>query len=117
MPPTVPGVLVPDAPVSVPHRPDVSRLRQLVRDGLLLLTTDGVDSVALAAAIGDRIAVPHQVVRLADLDVDGAVEAALATRPGEAWLIRPDGHVAAVLTEPTPDTVRIAVQRSLGAAV
>ena len=117
MPPTVPGVLVPDAPVSVPHRPEVIRLRQLVRDGLLMLTTDGVDSVAMSAAMGDSTAAPHQVVRLADLDVDGAVAAALATRPGEAWLIRPDGHVAAVLNEPTPDAVRIAVQRSLGAAL
>jgi len=116
-PPTVPGVLVPDAPVSMSHRPEVGRLRQLVRDGLLMLTTEGVDPDGVADALREGTAAPHQVVRLADIDVDGAVEAALATRPGEAWLIRPDGHVAAVLAEPTPDAVRSAVQRTLAATV
>jgi 3-(3-hydroxy-phenyl)propionate hydroxylase len=114
MPPTVPGVLVPDAPVSVPQQPDVGRLRQLVRDGLLVLVTDGVDPGAMAAAISGCTAAPHRVVRVADIDVDGAVETALGARRREAWLVRPDGHVAAVLTDPTPQAVRSAVLRLIG---
>jgi len=114
MPPTVPGVLVPDAPVSVPQWPEVSRLRQLVRDGLLILVTEGLDPSAVSAVVGESTAAPYRVIRFADIDVHGAVESALAARPREAWLIRPDGHVAAVLTEPTPQSVRTAVQRLLG---
>jgi 3-(3-hydroxy-phenyl)propionate hydroxylase len=117
MPPTVPGVLAPDAPVSITQRPDVSRLRQLVRDGLLLLTTEGVDPGVIADTVDECTAAPHSVLRLADIDVDGAVETALAARPREAWLIRPDGHVAAVLTDPTPSEVCTAVRRMIGADV
>jgi 3-(3-hydroxy-phenyl)propionate hydroxylase len=117
MPPTVPGVLIPDAPVSVPQQPDVSRLRQLVRDGLLMLTTDGVDPGAMAIALDESSAAPHRVIRLADIDLDGGVGAALAARPREAWLVRPDGHVAAVLTDPTPPALRTAVQRMVGASM
>jgi 3-(3-hydroxy-phenyl)propionate hydroxylase len=114
MPPTVPGVLIPDAPVSVRRQPDVRRLRQLVRDGLLVLTTDGVAPDVVAAALDESTAAPQRVLRLADIDVDGAVKSALAARPREAWLIRPDGHVAAVLADPTPPAVAIAVRRLLG---
>ena len=117
MPPTVPGVLVPDAPASVPEWPEVSRLRQLVRDGLLILTTEGLAPGAVSAVVGESTAAPYRVIRLADIDVDGGVADALAARPREAWLIRPDGHVAAVLTDPTPHALRTAVQRALGAAV
>ena len=44
MPAVVPGVLVPDAQVTVSGRPEVVRIRQLVRSGLLALTTEGVDA-------------------------------------------------------------------------
>ena len=98
LPPPGPGILVPDAPVTGGRR-----LRELVRDGLLLLTTDPVQPGAFTTA-------PYRVVSLADLGLDHAV---LGARPGEAWLIRPDGYVAAVLTDLSPRSLIAAVRRTL----
>ncbi len=114
MPAAVPGVIVPDAPVSVPDQPGVGRLRELVRDGLLVLTTDGVDAAAIAVAVKEISTAPHRVMPLANIDAEGAVAAALGARSGEAWLIRPDGHVAAVLTDPDRYAVVAATRRALG---
>ena len=105
-PAVVPGVLLPDAPVGG------ARLHELARNGLLLLTTEGVDT-ALVAAVGATTAVPHLVLRFADVDPDGSLRQALGARTREAWLIRPDAHLAAILTDPTAATVRAAVLRVL----
>ena len=40
---------------------------------------------------------------------------ALAAQPGETWLLRPDGHVAAVLTSATPADLDAAARRAIGA--
>lgn len=114
MPDAVPGVLIPDAPVTVAGRPEVLRLRQLVRDGLLALTTEGVDPADIARALKESTDAPTQVLRLSDIDSEGTITHALAAQPGETWLIRPDGHVAAVVT--SPGTLAAAVGRLLGAA-
>jgi len=66
----------------------------------------------VAAALAEATTAPHRVVGLTD--VEGPVAATLDTRPGEAWVIRPDGHVAAVLAAPTAKTVHAAVRRLLG---
>jgi pentachlorophenol monooxygenase/3-(3-hydroxy-phenyl)propionate hydroxylase len=42
---------------------------------------------------------------LAEIDATGAVREGLAARPDEVWVIRPDAHVAAVLTAPAVDDV------------
>jgi 3-(3-hydroxy-phenyl)propionate hydroxylase len=115
-PPVVPGVLVPDAPVRVPDRPSVTRLREVVRDGLLALTTDGVDPGGVAVAMKEATAAPSRVLRLADLDVEGALAAAMAPRPREAWIVRPDGHLAAVVADPTPPAVAAVTRRAVGNA-
>jgi 2-polyprenyl-6-methoxyphenol hydroxylase-like FAD-dependent oxidoreductase len=115
-PPAVPGVLVPDAPVQVPDRPGVTRLREVVRDGLLALTTDGVDVGAVAVAMKEATAAPSRVLRLADLDTDGALAAAMAPRPREAWIVRPDGHLAAVVPDPSQPAVAAATRRAVGNA-
>jgi 3-(3-hydroxy-phenyl)propionate hydroxylase len=113
-PAVVPGVLVPDAPVRLAERPDATHLRQLVRDGLLALTTDGVDPVAVAAAMRQATAGPSRALPLAGIDVEDALRPALDARPGEAWLLRPDGHVAAVLTDPDARAVAAAARRAVG---
>jgi 3-(3-hydroxy-phenyl)propionate hydroxylase len=113
-PPVVPGVLVPDAPARVPDRPGVTRLRELVRDGLLALTTGGVDPGAVAVAMKEATAAPSRALRLADLDVEGALAAAIAPRPREAWIVRPDGHLAAVVPDPAPPSVAAATRRAVG---
>jgi len=112
VPVPAPGVLVPDAPVRLPGG-GAGRLRQLVRDGLLVLVPEGYPAAGGAAAVAAATPAPARVLALADLDPDGTLREALAAAPGEVWLIRPDGHIAAVLPDPTPATVAGAVKRAL----
>jgi len=87
-PPAGPGVIVPDGPVRG------GRLRALARDGFLLLTGgDGAPTVGVPG--------PARVLSLPEIDQDGTLTAALGARPDETWLIRPDAHVAAVVTDET----------------
>lgn len=106
-----PGILLPDAPVTHPR---VTRLRELARDGFLLLVTEPMTPMVLE---GLTVAAPVRARRLADLDPDGEVAALLRARPGEVWVVRPDAHVAAVLSSPRPGEVDAAVRRALGSAV
>ena len=92
LPPPGPGILLPD--VTVPS----GRLRDLARQGFLLLTTPGALPTGLPADL-----------RTAEIPVGGA----LGARPGEVWLVRPDAYVAAVLPEPTAAEVRNALCRGL----
>ncbi|HVV13006.1 FAD-dependent monooxygenase [Amycolatopsis sp.] len=85
-----PGILVPDAPVSAAGR---TRFRELARDGFLVLATEGAECAELPTSPG-----PVRLVKLAGIDASGALAEALAVRPGELWLIRPDAYVAAVVT-------------------
>ena len=117
--PPGPGVLVPDVPVR-----GGGSLRRLVRDGLLALTTGGVGAVvdadvradlgARAAARAVRAATsgPVRVLDAVDLGVAGD----LGARPGEVWLVRPDGHVAAVVAGSEAAALTAAARRALGHA-
>ena len=105
-----PGILVPDCPVSVPGRPDVVRLRQLAREGVTVLVGDDVDAAAVRAGV--PAGPPVAVHRMGDLDGDGLLTAALGARPDEVWVLRPDAHVAAVLTRAAD--VAPAITRLLG---
>lgn len=96
--PPGPGVLLPDGPVRVAGRPAVTRLRQLLRDGLTLLTAGGAgEEAGLAAALARVTGAPLSGYRLGLIDVTGAVSAALRAAEGDVWLVRPDGHCAAVM--------------------
>ncbi|MTD57836.1 FAD-dependent monooxygenase [Amycolatopsis pithecellobii] len=86
VPPAGPGILVPDVPVSTV---DKSRLRELARDGFLVLATPGAETADL----------PVPTVRLTEIDRTGVLAGALGARPGELWLLRPDAYVAAVVTD------------------
>jgi pentachlorophenol monooxygenase/3-(3-hydroxy-phenyl)propionate hydroxylase len=129
VPPAGPGVLVPDvpcAPVPVPqrghpaavesqhghlapmrraHSDRPNRLRGLAREGFLVLLAEGADRRAAEAA-ADAVDAPVRVAAL-----DPAVAAALDACPGEAWLVRPDAHVAAVVSVPA---LTAALRRALG---
>ena len=114
-PPVVPGVLLPDVPIRVADAPAVTRSRDIVRDGLLLLVSDGVDADAVRVVLTEATTAPARVLALEDIDVEHLLGAALEVKPGEAWLIRPDGHVAAVIPAGDPDALRAAVRRSIAA--
>jgi pentachlorophenol monooxygenase/3-(3-hydroxy-phenyl)propionate hydroxylase len=94
VPVPAPGVLVPDCPVTVPGRPDVVRLRQLARSGVTVLLGDDAAPPPLPG-LGD---LPVAVHRIRDLDPGPTLREALGARSDEIWVLRPDGHVAAVLT-------------------
>ena len=110
-PAVCPGVLVPDAPIHDPDRRTVTRMREIVRDGVLAITTTGQD---VSPALKNAIDAPSRVVQLEAIDDSGVLTAALGARAGEVWLIRPDGHVAAVLAEPDQATIAAAARRMLG---
>jgi 3-(3-hydroxy-phenyl)propionate hydroxylase len=108
-----PGVLIPDAPAVVDGRR--CRLRQVLRDGLTLLAAGDAGAVppdelrAAAARVTDA---PVRVLSLPEVDVTGALAAALGAAPGEVWLVRPDGHCAAVVAA-APGAVTQAVRTAL----
>lgn len=85
IPPPGPGVLLPDVTVAA------GRLRDLARQGFLLLTTPG------APVFGST-----PVVEVPEGDV----------RPGEVWVVRPDAYVAAVAR--SADELTRALDRAAG---
>ncbi|MEJ2866627.1 FAD-dependent monooxygenase [Actinomycetospora sp. OC33-EN08] len=109
-PPALPGVLVPDAPVHTAGGP--TRLRALARDGFLLLVAGDV-----ADGLVPDVSGPVRVLALADLDPDGELAAALDARPGEIWVIRPDAHIAAVLSPDEAHLVPTVLARAVGMPV
>jgi hypothetical protein len=78
--------------VTVAGRPEIVRLRQLVREGITVLLGDDAQAPALP---GD---LPLTVHRIGDLNGGPTLRGALGARPDEIWVLRPDGHVAAILT-------------------
>lgn len=105
-----PGVLVPDVPVALPG---IDRLRRLCRDGILVLTTAGVEPHAIAAALRPVTKGPVRVVTLEEASPNDHLSQALAARPGEAWVVRPDAHVAAVVEGADVSALTRAVRRVL----
>jgi pentachlorophenol monooxygenase/3-(3-hydroxy-phenyl)propionate hydroxylase len=113
LPPVLPGVLVPDLPIHLAGRPAAGRLREIARDGLLALTVPGADPAAVAGTLRSATPAPVRVEAIAALDDSGALADALDAEPGEVWLIRPDGHVAAVVPGADPAALRAAARRCL----
>jgi len=102
------GVLLPDFPVAGGRR-----LRELARDGLLLLLADGTDPARVGAEVSAVGSVPVSVCPMADLTPDGTLAAALGARRGDVWVVRPDAHVAAIVPASVTNVVRAAVERVL----
>jgi 2-polyprenyl-6-methoxyphenol hydroxylase-like FAD-dependent oxidoreductase len=106
--PPVPGVLCPDGPHHIDGRPRVTRLRQRFGAGFVVLVAGGEDDA-------DRVRAAMQKVD-APVEVDRIVEAELlaALGDGRAWLVRPDGHLAAVMDAVDPAALTAAVERACG---
>ncbi len=101
------GVIVPDVRLD-----STRRSRDILRDGVVLFVPDGRAERALAGAAATPA--PVRSYRFDDADPDGRLRAALAARPGEVWIVRPDAHVAAVLGEPDTEAVAAALLSALG---
>ncbi|WP_328842714.1 FAD-dependent monooxygenase [Streptomyces sp. NBC_00258] len=110
VPAPAPGVLVPDVPVTVTGRPEVSRLRNLARSGVTVLVGD--DALHVLADLEARAwARPVAVHAMSSLASN--LGATLAARSQEVWVLRPDAHVAAVLDGSDAGAVWQAVDRAL----
>ncbi|MET7327941.1 FAD-dependent monooxygenase [Nonomuraea sp. NPDC005650] len=103
-----PGVILPDA------RLPGGRLREFCRDGFLVLLGDMCDSRLFAQVLGKVITAPLAVRGFAEMDGTGSLAERLGAGPDEAWLIRPDSHIAAIIPHAGPDAVAGAVRRVLG---
>ncbi|MEW9549473.1 FAD-dependent monooxygenase [Nonomuraea sp. NPDC050783] len=106
--PPAPGVILPDA--ALPG----GRLRERCRDGFLLLLGDMCDSSLFAQVLGKVITAPLAVRGLAEMDGTGSLAEKLGAGPDEAWLIRPDAYIAAIIPHAGPEPVAVAMSRALG---
>jgi 3-(3-hydroxy-phenyl)propionate hydroxylase len=105
------GVLLPDCPV---RDPEAGRLRMLARLGVLVLAVDAAALEVAQEAVRDVAPAPVRVRAMPALSPDGTVVRSLGARSGEVWVVRPDAHVAAVLSEPGVEALCAAVRRSIG---
>ncbi|WP_049570492.1 FAD-dependent monooxygenase [Nonomuraea sp. SBT364] len=101
-----PGVIVPDVPLPG------GRLREHCRDGFLVLLGEMCDSGLFAQVLGKVTTAPLAVRELAEMDGTGTLAERLGAGPDEAWLIRPDAHIAAIIPHAGPETVAAAVRRA-----
>jgi 3-(3-hydroxy-phenyl)propionate hydroxylase len=113
-PTPAPGILVPDSPVTAPGRPGVTRLRELLRDGYAVLLGDADELAAVRQAVSRATAAPVQVIAASGLGGGSDVIGMLTMRAGEAWIIRPDAYVAAVVPAADTAAVTAALRRALG---
>ena len=123
LPPLAPGTLLPDLPVSDPAgsagpvRPPVASLRRLSRDGMLVLAAPGalaaVPATEVEAAVAVLGPIPVRVAEMAALSPE--LPGLLAAGDGEWWVVRPDGHLAAVVAELAE--LPTALRRAVGLAV
>jgi hypothetical protein len=104
-----PGILVPDCAITIPAHPNEQRLRQWVRTGITVLAGSAIPTQQIC--VDEDVAV---VRSFEELDPTATLTSTLSARNDEIWIIRPDGHIAAILTDPTQ--VGPAISRVLGQA-
>ncbi|MBO2458192.1 FAD-dependent monooxygenase [Actinomadura violacea] len=107
--PPLPGVLCPDAPCTVGGRE--TRLRRLFGTDLIALTR----TEKRCAEIAEQVhGLPVRSYALDAIDTTGVVGTALDAGPDTVHLVRPDGHLAAVLPDFDPEALAGAVRRAMG---
>jgi len=102
----VAGQLLPDGAVALPGRPEVTRIRQLFGGPIIVLNTDDTATVN-AHGVSDEV--PIEVMQLSEIDVSGVLREAIQPPPGTCLVLRPDGHIAAMVPprDLIPATMRV----------
>ncbi|MFA1541765.1 FAD-dependent monooxygenase [Actinomadura monticuli] len=103
--PPLPGVLCPDGPCAADGR--ATRLRRLFGTRFVVLTGGRPGAPPPAR-------VPYEIRALDDIDTDGVLRTALRAGPDTVHVVRPDGHLAAVLPAYDPVEVAGALHRACG---
>lgn len=111
--PPLPGVICPDGPCVADGSP--TRLRRLLGRSLVLLTQKTATAAAARTAAAAAIAAPVTAYALDDIDAQRVLRRALAATQDSVHVVRPDGHLAAVLPDLDPACLAAAVQRAIGA--
>lgn len=111
--PVVAGVLCPDAPCVVATSPEATRIRALFGRGFTLLVFGAADAITAATIQGTQV--PVAGYDLSVIEPAGLMVRALGLAEGQAALIRPDGHIAA-LGLADPAAAAAALGKALAAA-
>ncbi|MDL4818503.1 FAD-dependent monooxygenase [Actinomadura opuntiae] len=107
--PPIPGVLCPDGPCVINGYK--TRLRRLLGTDLIVLMGNEKRGDELAERLQG---LPVRTYFLDAIDADGVLRAALEAGPDTVHLVRPDGHLAAVLPGFDPGALARAVRRAIG---
>jgi 2-polyprenyl-6-methoxyphenol hydroxylase-like FAD-dependent oxidoreductase len=112
VPPPVPGVLCPDGPCQADS--SATRLRRLFGRSLVLLTERAVAAAAARRAATAAVAAPVTGYALEEIDGFDVLRVALDATAESVHVVRPDGHLAAVLPEFEPASLAAALRRAIG---
>ncbi|HEY3907350.1 MAG TPA: FAD-dependent monooxygenase [Streptosporangiaceae bacterium] len=111
--PPVPGVLCPDGPALASGK-EATRLRKIFSQKLVILTQDSATAAAASQVAADAITAPVATFALAEVDPTGELRRALDATAGSVHVVRPDGHLAAVLPRFEPADLAAALRRAIG---
>jgi 2-polyprenyl-6-methoxyphenol hydroxylase-like FAD-dependent oxidoreductase len=112
--PPVPGVLCPDGPALTSGVP--TRLRKIFSRKVVILTETEEVRAEAAKVAAQAISAPVAAFALAELDPTGALRTSLEATSGSVHVVRPDGHLAAVLPRFGPAELEAALRRLTGPA-
>jgi len=110
--PPVPGVLCPDGPCR--SGGSMTRLRRLFGRSFVILTRSPATAALARTAGATATPAPVTAHALDEVDVTGAIRTALAATPDSVHVVRPDGHLAAVLPGYEPGALTAALRRATG---
>lgn len=116
--PPVPGVICPDGPCSAGPGSDgggaVTRLRRLFGRSFVIITQSAATAAAAGQAAAAAGAGPVRSLSLDQADVSGVLGPALDATAASVHVVRPDGHLAAVLPRYEPAALTAALRRAAG---
>ena len=106
-------MICPDGPCRADGAP--TRLRRLFGSSFVLLTERPSTAAAAEGAASTATAAPVSSYALAEIDPGGGLRAALGASADSVHVVRPDGHLAAVLPEFNHVSLAAALERAVGA--